>query len=190
MLTIRKDDKGRIHLKLVFYGPSLGGKTTALRWLYGKVEGLQKGEFTAIEDETNRTLFFDYVPMSAGGRVLFDVFTVAGQKRHRHQRKVVLQGTDGILFVADSSPDQRDENTESFEELKLFLGDTLGREVPIVVMLNKRDLPNRMSRDEMLDLLGLGGNVPIYETIAVQGVGVKRAFQAIAREVILKRMYK
>jgi hypothetical protein len=70
-------------LKLVFYGPSLGGKTTALRWLYGKVEGLQKGEFTAIEDETNRTLFFDYVPMSAGGRVLFDVFTVAGQKRHR-----------------------------------------------------------------------------------------------------------
>jgi signal recognition particle receptor subunit beta len=96
---------------LVFYGPSLGGKTTALRWLYGKVEGLQKGEFTAIEDETNRTLFFDYVPMSAGGRVLFDVFTVAGQKRHRHQRKVVLQGTDGILFVADSSPDQRDENT-------------------------------------------------------------------------------
>ena len=73
---MRKDDKGRIHLKLVFYGPSLGGKTTALRWLYGKVEGLQKGEFTSIEDETNRTLFFDYVPMSAGGRVLFDVFTV------------------------------------------------------------------------------------------------------------------
>jgi signal recognition particle receptor subunit beta len=145
---LRKDDKGRIHLKLVFYGPSLGGKTTALRWLYGS------------------------------------------QKRHRHQRKVVLQGTDGILFVADSAPDQRDENMESFEELKLFLGDSLGREVPIVVMLNKRDLPNRMSRDEMLDLLGLGGNVPIYETIAVQGVGVKRAFQAIAREVILKRMYK
>ncbi|MHA2163185.1 MAG: ADP-ribosylation factor-like protein, partial [Candidatus Thorarchaeota archaeon] len=80
--------------------------------------------------------------------------------------------------------------TESFEELKLFLGDELGRTIPIVVMLNKRDLPNRMSRDEMLDLLGLGGNVPIYETIAVQGVSVKRAFQAIAREVILKRMYK
>ncbi len=187
---MRKDDKGRIHFKIVFYGPSLGGKTTALRWLYAKVEGLQKGEFTSIEDETNRTLFFDYAPMSAGGRVLFDVFTVAGQKRHRHQRKVVLQGADGIIFVADSSPDQREENVESFEELKMFLGDALGREIPIVVMLNKRDLPNRMSREEMLDLLGLGGNVPIYETIAIQGVGVKRAFQAISREVILKRLYK
>lgn len=187
---MRKDEAGRIHFKIVFYGPSLGGKTTALRWLYGGVEGLRKGDFTSIEDETNRTLFFDYVPMSAGGRVIFDVFTVAGQKRHKHQRKVVLKGVDGIIFVADSDPEQKEENIDSFEELKLFLGDSLGREIPIVIMLNKRDLPNRMSRDEMLDSLGLGDNIPVYETIAIQGVGVKRSFQAIAREVVLKRMYK
>jgi len=179
-----------INCKIVYVGPSLGGKTTNIQCIHGRIPSDHRSSLQCINTEGDRTLFFDYVPMSAGGRVLFDVFTVAGQKRHRHQRKVVLQGTDGILFVADSAPDQRDENMESFEELKLFLGDSLGREVPIVVMLNKRDLPNRMSRDEMLDLLGLGGNVPIYETIAIQGVGVKRAFQAIAREVILKRMYK
>jgi len=178
-----------MHFKIVFWGPTLSGKTTALRWIYDNIEGLAKGGFTSVEDPTGRTLYFDYTPLSASGKVIFDVFTVAGQRRHRHQRRIVIQGTDGIIFVADSVPSQQNDNVESLNELKQMLGDTFNNSIPTVVMLNKRDEPSALDRKVLVDSMGLK-DVPIFETIATKGVGVRRAFQAIARDVLLKRLYK
>jgi signal recognition particle receptor subunit beta len=178
-----------MHFKIVFWGPTLSGKTTALRWIYDNVEGLAKGGFTSVEDPTGRTLYFDYTPLSASGKVIFDVFTVAGQRRHRHQRRIVIQGTDGIIFVADSIPSQQNDNVESLNELKQMLGNTFNNSIPTVVMLNKRDEAGALDRKILVDSMGLK-DVPIFETIATKGVGVRRAFQAIARDVLLKRLYK
>ena len=186
---MNKDSEGRMHFKIVFWGPTLSGKTTALRWIYDNIEGLAKGGFTSVEDPTGRTLYFDYTPLSASGKVIFDVFTVAGQKRHRHQRRIVIQGTDGIIFVADSLTSMLNENTDSFGELKQMLGANLNNSIPLVIMLNKRDEPGAAERKVLIESLGLK-DVPIFETIATKGVGVRRAFQAIAREVLLKRLYK
>jgi signal recognition particle receptor subunit beta len=178
-----------MHFKIVFWGPTLSGKTTALRWIYDNVEGLAKGGFTSVEDPTGRTLYFDYTPLSASGKVIFDVFTVAGQRRHRHQRRIVIQGTDGIIFVADSVPAQQNDNVESLNELKQMLGDKFNNSIPTVVMLNKRDEPGALDRKILVESMTLR-DVPIFETIATKGVGVRRAFQAIARDVLLKRLYK
>jgi signal recognition particle receptor subunit beta len=186
---VNKDSEGRMHFKIVFWGPTLSGKTTALRWIYDNIEGLAKGGFTSVEDPTGRTLYFDYTPLSASGKVIFDCFTVAGQKRHRHQRRIVIQGTDGIIFVADSLTSQLNENTESLNELKQMLGTNLNSDIPVVVMLNKRDEPGAAERKALIDSLGLK-DVAVFETIATKGTGVRRAFQAIAREVLLKRLYK
>ncbi len=189
MHCLRKDVNGRIHFKIVFYGPSMGGKTTTLKWLYNNVAGLEKGDFTQIADPTGRTLFFDLAPMQATETVVFDVYTTAGQERHKKQRKVVLNGVDGILFVADSSPEQLGENIESINELREFLGEKLGTEIPLVVALNKRDVPNALPRKELIMKLKLDSETPIYETIATTGVGVKHAFQTLTREIILRQIH-
>ncbi len=190
MAKIRKDSEGRLHFKLVYWGPSLGGKTTSLRYVYDDVEGLDKGGFTSIEDPSGRTLFFDFVPMSASGKILFDVYTVAGQTRHKHQRKVIMRGADGVLFVADSSRSMKQDNIDSLQELKDIVGDVLGDQIPLVIALNKRDVDDAMSREEILKDLSLeNSSIPVYETIAVKGIGVKRAFQTLSREVLLKQLY-
>ncbi|UCE12151.1 MAG: gliding-motility protein MglA [Candidatus Heimdallarchaeota archaeon] len=185
---MRKDAEGRHRFKVVFYGPSLGGKTTTLAWLYNQVDGLEKGKFTQLADPTGRTLFFDFVPMQATTSVVFDVYTTAGQERHRHQRKIVIQGVDGFIFVVDSSSSQFQENVESFNELKSHLGDQLGTTIPIVVTLNKRDVPDALPRSELIRRLDLQ-KYPIYETVATTGLGVKRAFQSLAREILMIQLY-
>jgi signal recognition particle receptor subunit beta len=162
---LRKDAEGRNRFKIVFYGPSLCGKTSTLAWLYHKVDGLEKGKFTQLADPHGRTLFFDFAPMQATKGVVFDVYTTAGQERHKHQRKIVIQGVDGILFVVDSTPEQLSENIESYEELCSHLGEKLGSTIPLVITLNKRDVDNALSRSiltEKLDLM----NYPVYETVA------------------------
>ncbi|MFX0079652.1 MAG: ATP/GTP-binding protein [Candidatus Hermodarchaeota archaeon] len=185
---MKKDLQGRIHFKIVFWGPSLSGKTTALRWIYDNVEGLNKGGFTSVADHTGRTLFFDYTPMQATAQVVFDVYTVAGQRRHRGQRKVILTGVDGIIFVADSSPDQMEANTESMAELRTFVEEDLGHSISLVVMLNKQDLPNAMDKAVMLAKLGLG-NAPNFTTCALTGENVKRAFRQVTRDILMYHLY-
>jgi signal recognition particle receptor subunit beta len=184
---LRKDAEGRNRFKIVFYGPSLCGKTSSLAWLYHKVD-LEKGKFTQLADPHGRTLFFDFAPMQATTGVVFDVYTTAGQDRHKHQRKIVIQGVDGILFVVDSTPDQLQENIESLQELQGHLGDSLGTEIPLVVTLNKRDIPDALPRSELIDKLELT-NYPIYETVATTGTGIKRAFQSLAREILMLQLY-
>ena len=185
---MRKDAEGRHRFKIVFYGPSLGGKTSTLRWLYDKVDGLEKGKFTQLADPTGRTLFFDFAPMQATSGVVFDVYTTAGQERHKHQRKIVIQGVDGLIFVVDSTSSQLQENIESLAELKTHLGDSLGKTIPLVVTLNKRDLPDALPRSELVTRLQLD-QYPIYETVATNGLGVKRAFQSLAREILMIQLY-
>jgi small GTP-binding protein len=185
---LRKDAEGRHRFKIVFYGPSLCGKTTTLSWLYHKVEGLEKGKFTQLADPHGRTLFFDFAPMQATTGVVFDVYTTAGQERHKHQRKIVIQGVDGILFVVDSSSDQFEENVASFEELASHLKEELGTTIPLVVTLNKRDIEDALPRSELVEKLKLS-KYPIYETVATTGIGIKRAFQSLAREILMIQLY-
>ncbi|MHA1730492.1 MAG: GTP-binding protein [Promethearchaeota archaeon] len=189
---------GTLVFKIVFWGPSLGGKTTALNWVYER-EGLASGKLQSITDPTGRTLFFDRV-VAKVSNVVFQCYTVAGQRRHKFQRRTVLQGADAVVFVWDSSADQFDENIWSLKELLQMYGKKIvspdgGKtqaEIPFVVCANKRDLENITSIDKIREVMQTAhlGNVLIYETIAIKGVNVKRAFVYGAREAVLRHYMK
>ncbi|TFF68464.1 hypothetical protein EU520_00330 [Candidatus Thorarchaeota archaeon] len=181
---LKRDDQGRIHIKIVFYGPSLSGKTTALRWLFANVRSLSKGKIIEIADELGRTTFFDFVPITASEKVVFDVFTVAGQRRHAQNRITVLRDADGIIFMADSRPETMNENLASMEELRIALGTDRLATMPIVISLNKRDLPNALPVNYMADMLDVEG-YPIYPTIATEGKNLLRMFQRVLRDALI-----
>lgn len=182
--VLKRDELGRVHIKIVFYGPSLSGKTTALRWLFGNVRSLAKGKLVEISDELGRTTFFDFVPVSASERIVFDVFTVAGQRRHASQRIKVLRDCDGIIFMADSTPEQMNENLASIQELRIALGTDRMATLPIIVALNKRDLPNALPLDYMVQMLDLDG-YPVFDTIATDGKNLLRMFQRVLRDALV-----
>ncbi len=184
---LRRDEKGRIHIKIVFYGPSLSGKTTALRWLFANVRSLTKSKIVEISDELGRTTFFDFVPISATQRIVFDVFTVAGQRRHAGSRISVLRDVDGIIFMADSTPEQMNENLASVQELRIALGTDRLATLPLVVALNKRDLPNALPVDYMVDMLDLEG-YPVFATTATEGKNLLRMFQRILKEALIYKV--
>lgn len=187
---------GKIVFKIVYWGASLSGKTTAVKWMFEK-EGMARGQMQSIVDPTGRTLFFDRMTAGVGG-VSLQVYTVAGQKRHKFQRKTILQGVDGIIFVWDAQADQTEENLWSLDELIGLLGEDLGKKIPFLVQLNKIDLPNLISKSEVEECLkqrGLGTiinphgiemSVQIYDTIAIKGQNIKRSFQQVARDAVLK----
>ncbi|MFX0103940.1 MAG: ADP-ribosylation factor-like protein [Candidatus Hodarchaeota archaeon] len=188
---------GTLVFKICFYGPSLGGKTTALDWVY-KREGLATGDMQQIQDPTGRTLFFDRV-VARVSNVVFQVYTVAGQRRHKFQRQTVLKGTDAVIFTWDSLIDQWGENIWSLKELLRFYGDKLvppaafdPPEVPTVVLANKRDLEDIVEISKIRQALDTAklDHVLIYETIAIQGVNVKRAFVYAARQAVLNHYKK
>ncbi|KKK42335.1 hypothetical protein LCGC14_1037570 [marine sediment metagenome] len=188
---------GTLVFKICFYGPSLGGKTTALDWVYRR-EGLASGDMQQIQDPTGRTLFFDRV-VARVSNVVFQVYTVAGQRRHKFQRQTVLKGTDAVIFTWDSLIDQWGEDIWSLKELLRFYGNKLIPEklfdppdVPMVVLANKRDLENIVEVSKIrkaLDTAHLNHTL-IYETIAVQGTNVKRAFVYAARQAVLNHYKK
>ncbi|MHA2397998.1 MAG: ADP-ribosylation factor-like protein [Promethearchaeota archaeon] len=188
---------GTLVFKICFYGPSLGGKTTALDWVYRR-EGLASGDMQQIQDPTGRTLFFDRV-VARVSNVVFQVYTVAGQRRHKFQRQTVLKGTDAVIFTWDSLIDQWGEDIWSLKELLRFYGDRLIPEkpfdppdVPMVVLANKRDLEDIVEISKIrkaLDTAHLNHTL-IYETIAIQGINVKRAFVYAARQAVLNHYKK
>jgi len=195
-LPSRRGD-GTLVFKICFYGPSLGGKTTALDWVYKK-EGLATGDMQQIQDPTGRTLFFDRV-VARVSNVVFQVYTVAGQRRHKFQRQTVLKGTDAVIFTWDSLIDQWGENIWSLKELLRFYGDKLipaaafdPPEVPTVLLANKRDLEDIVEISKIRQALDTAKlvHVLIYETIAIQGVNVKRAFVYAARQAVLNHYKK
>jgi signal recognition particle receptor subunit beta len=196
MSPSRRGD-GTLVFKICFYGPSLGGKTTALEWVYNK-EGLASGDMQQIQDPTGRTLFFDRV-VARVSNVVFQVYTVAGQRRHKFQRQTVLKGTDAVIFVWDSLVDQWGENIWSLKELLKFYGDKLipknigePPEIPMVVLANKRDLEDIVEVSKIRKVLDTAklNHVMIYETIAITGVNVKKAFVYGARQAVLNHYKK
>jgi len=186
---VYKDKDGYYRFKIVFYGPSLSGKTTMLKAIYNKVTGLKRGKIRSIEEPSGRTLYFDYAPLAVKGKVVFDVYTVPGQKRHKHQRKILLRGVDSIVFVADSDPNALKENVYSMNELLELLGDKV-EQIPIVVALNKRDLPDALPRAVLIKALKLDNKpFPVFQTVAKDGLGVKRVFHEAARLAIMAKLY-
>ena len=172
--------KRQLTLKLVYYGPPLSGKTSNLRALHGKVDKLNRGRLMNLDTRDDRTLFFDLLPIffrMSSFSFRIKVYTVPGQPVHEATRKVVLTGADGIVFVADSRPDQREANQQSWDNLVANLH-ALGLDrVPIVVQYNKRDLPEATPLDA-LDRFG-DANRPIEEASAKQGEGVVPTFFAL-----------
>lgn len=182
--VLKRDEQGRIHIKIVFYGPSLSGKTTGLRWLFANVRSLSKGKIIEISDDLGRTTYFDFIPVTASKGIVFDVFTVAGQRRHARSRIVVLKDTDGIIFMADSRPESMNENLASIQELRIVLGTDRIATMPIIVALNKRDLPNALPIDYMVRMLDVEG-FPVFSTIATEGKNLLRMFQRVLRDALI-----
>ena len=184
-----------INCKIVYYGPGLCGKTTNLQYIYGKTAPDAKGKMISLATETERTLFFDFLPLALGKirgfRTRFHLYTVPGQVFYDASRKLILKGVDGVIFVADSQIERMEANLESLDNLKVNLqeqGYDLDR-VPYVVQYNKRDLPNSAPLDELQKLLNPGG-VTDFEACATVGTGVFETLKATAKGVLtdLKKM--
>ncbi len=185
-----------INCKIVYYGPGLCGKTTNLQYIYKKTAPEQKGKLISLATETERTLFFDFLPLALGDirgfRVRFHLYTVPGQVFYAASRKLILKGVDGVVFVADSQIERMDANIESLEDLKINLaeyGYDLER-IPFTIQYNKRDLPNIVPVEEMQRVLN-PNNVPYYEAIATEGVGVFETLKDIGKQILkeLKKNY-
>ena len=180
-----------INCKIVFYGPGLCGKTTNLQWIYKKTNPDSKGKMISLATETERTLFFDFLPLALGEirgfKTRFHLYTVPGQVFYDASRKLILKGVDGLVFVADSQVERMEANVESVENLRINLaeqGYNLDA-VPYVVQYNKRDLPNAVPVAEMKKALNPRG-VPDFEAIASEGNGVFDTLKAIAKQVIME----
>ena len=180
-----------INCKIVYYGPGLCGKTTNLQYIYDRTRPESKGKMISLATETERTLFFDFLPLSLGDirgfKTRFHLYTVPGQVFYDASRKLILKGVDGIVFVVDSQEEREDANLESLDNLKenlLEQGLELAN-VPHVVQYNKRDLPGVLPVDQLRSQLNPFG-VPDFESIASEGDGVFETLKAIARLVLIQ----
>ena len=178
-----------INCKIVYYGPGLGGKTTNLEYVYDKVAPNTRGKLISLATETERTLFFDFLPVDLGTirgfKTRFHLYTVPGQVYYNASRKLILKGVDGVVFVADSQMERLDANVESmhnlYENLAQYGLDL--RNIPFVIQYNKRDLPNGAAVEELQASLNPLG-VPAYEAVATRGVGVFDTLKAVSKQVI------
>ncbi len=171
----------QLTLKLVYYGPPLSGKTTNLRALHANVDRLNRGRLMTLDTRDDRTLFFDLLPIffrTSSFSFRIKVYTVPGQPVHEATRKVVLAGTDGVVFVADSSPDQRQANRSSWQNLVANLTTFALDSIPIVVQYNKRDLPDAVAIDSV-DRFGDPAR-PMVPACAKDGEGVVQTFFELA----------
>ena len=178
-----------VNCKVVFYGPGMSGKTTNLEIVHQKAPEEHKGDLTSISTDGDRTLFFDFMPLDlgkiAGMQTKFSLYTVPGQCYYNSTRKLVLQGVDGVIFVADSAADKLDENIESYQNLIENLAEYGKdiRDLPHVIQYNKRDLPNAMTVEE-LDAAMNQFNVPTFEAVACTGEGVFPTLKTLAGIVL------
>jgi signal recognition particle receptor subunit beta len=178
-----------INCKIVYYGPGLCGKTTNLQHIFNATAPQSKGKLISLATETDRTLFFDFMPLELGTvrgfRTRFHLYTVPGQVFYDASRKLILKGVDGVVFVADSQEERMDANIESLynleENLKTQGYDLL--KLPYVLQLNKRDLPNILPLEELSMELGKK-NEPVVEAVASTGAGVFDTLKAVAKQVL------
>lgn len=178
-----------INCKIVYYGAGLGGKTTNLQWIFDQTLGKTGGKMISLATETDRTLFFDFLPLDLGSvrgfKTRFHLYTVPGQVFYDASRKLILRGVDGVIFVADSQEERMDANYEALENLYENLKEH-GYDftkVPYVLQLNKRDLPSALPLDDLKKALVKKGE-PTLEAIAYQGVGVFETLKETARLVL------
>ncbi len=183
-----------ITCKIVYYGPGRSGKTTNLHYIYGRVPESRRGRMVSLATQTDRTLFFDFLPIDlgqiSGFTTRFQLYTVPGQVYYNATRRLVLQGADGVVFVADSQARQLDENLESLQNLQANLlehGIDI-RTLPVVMQYNKQDLPRELILRliELDDALNFRG-VPSFPADALHGNGVFETLKAIT-ELVLRRL--
>ena len=182
-----------ITCKIVYYGPGRSGKTTNLHYIYGQVPAERKGKMVSLATQTDRTLFFDFLPIDlgiiSGFTTRFQLYTVPGQVYYQTTRRLVLQGADGVVFVADSQARQLGENVESMQDLhaNLVNYDVDVREMPMVIQYNKQDLPGDLilTVPELEDHLNFR-NVPSFSADALHGPGVFETLRAISEQVLRK----
>ena len=175
-----------INCKIVYYGPGLCGKTTNLQWIYQKTNPEAKGKMISLATETERTLFFDFLPLALGEirgfKTRFHLYTVPGQVFYDASRKLILKGVDGVVFVADSQIARMEANIESLENLRTNLaeqGYSLDK-IPYVIQYNKRDMPSVASVEELEQLMN-PNKVPSFPAVAATGEGVFETLKAVAK---------
>lgn len=180
-----------INLKIVYYGPSLSGKTSSLQYIHQRTRPDRRGELISLKTREDRTLYFDYMQFEMGEisglKPRFNIYTVPGQVYYRGTRKLVLKGVDGIVFVADSQAKRLEENVGAINDLYEDL-EELGfvpEEVPLILQCNKRDLPEIMPVQTLKDSLNLNG-IPTFESVAIDGIGVLDGLKTIINQVVTK----
>jgi len=180
-----------INCKIVYYGAGLGGKTTNLQYIFDKTNEKQKGKMISLATETDRTLFFDFLPLDLGTvrgfKTRFHLYTVPGQVFYDASRKLILRGVDGVVFVADSQEERMDANVEAIDNL----ADNLKEhgydfaKIPYVLQLNKRDMPTALPVEDLKKQLVRRGE-PTFEAVAPVGTGVFETLKEVARQVLVE----
>jgi signal recognition particle receptor subunit beta len=178
-----------INCKVVYYGSGLGGKTTNLEYVYSRVNPDTKGKMISLATETERTLFFDFLPIDLGEirgfKTRFHLYTVPGQVYYNASRRLILKGVDGLIFVADSQRSRLEANIEAmhnlYENMESYGYDI--ETIPFVIQYNKRDLPDIMSAEELRSVLNPMG-VPDFEAVAIEGEGVFQTLSAVSKLVV------
>lgn len=178
-----------INCKIVYYGTGLGGKTTNLEYIYSRVNPETKGKMISLATETERTLFFDFLPIDLGEirgfKTRFHLYTVPGQVYYNASRRLILKGVDGLVFVADSQASRAEANIESMHNLYENL-ETYGYDlqtIPFAIQYNKRDMPNILSAEELRSQINPMG-VPDFEAIAIEGKGVFETLSTVSKLVV------
>jgi hypothetical protein len=181
-----------ITVKVVYYGPALGGKTTNLIQIHDHVADGQRSELISLKTAEDRTLFFDFLELQLGkiGGLAprAQLYTVPGQARYEASRRLVLRGADGVVFVGDSQPERQQDNLESWRDMARHLG-SYGIEAqgfPIIVQLNKRDLPGAVTLEHFRRTINLNGEAPIFEAVALDGRGVRESLRAVMERVVVR----
>jgi len=183
-----------INCKLVYYGPGLCGKTTNLQHIYKKVDPGTKGKLISLATESERTLFFDFLPLELGTirgfKTRFHLYTVPGQIFYEASRRLILKGADGVVFVADSQLERMEANIQSLADMQQHLADQGidPDKIPLVIQYNKRDLTNAVPIDELQKALN-PRSLPRFEAVASQGIGVFETLKAIAK-VVMQELQK
>ena len=183
-------DERQVIFKIVYYGPGLSGKTTNLRFIHRTLAERYRGDMLELDTEEERTLFFDFFPVSLGDvegfSLRFHLYTIPGQVFYEASRRIILQGADGIVFVADSQIDRLPENLESYRMMQANL-ESFGydsRTFPMVLQYNKRDLEPLLETGTIERELGLDSSLPVTESVAIKGRGVMNTLKIVSKEVI------
>jgi len=179
-----KELLGEIHLKIVYFGPGMSGKTTNLQMIHSRINPTNRGKLTTIKTREERTLFFDFMQVKMGKicglTPKFNMYTVPGQSYYKVTRKLVLIGVDGVVFVADSQPEKMQENIDSFRDLNYFLRE-MGqsfRSVPIILQCNKQDLPDAVKPEIIRQKLA-ANHLTCFPAVAIKGIGVFETLQRV-----------